>query len=144
MKIGEYEQMMSYLTRPAAETRENFEDGSGPLAGLDRKTREPGKGIKKIKIESVEENIKKITYLNKETGKTIDIYKALISDAPKKIDGKQIAGVGGDYKTLLSKRLGYNSDLFLITKIDTLYFNKNTSPPPAPKYSNNNGNIFII
>ena len=102
MKIGEYEQMMSYLTRPAAETRENFEDGSGPLAGLDRKTREPGKGIKKIKIESVEENIKKITYLNKETGETIDIYKALISDAPKKIDGKQIAGVGGDYKTLLS------------------------------------------
>ena len=102
MKIGEYEQMMSYLTRPAAETRENFEDGSGPLSGLDRKTREPGKGIKKIKIESVEENIKKITYLNKETGETIDIYKALISDAPKKIDGKQIAGVGGDYKTLLS------------------------------------------
>jgi len=49
-----------------------------------------------------------------------------------------------DYKTLLSKRLGYNSDLFLITKIDTLYFNKNTSPPPAPKYSNNNENIFII
>lgn len=103
MKIGEYEQMMSYLTRPAAETRENFDDGSGPLAGLDRKTREPGKGIKKIKIESVEENIKKITYLNKETGETIDIYKALISDAPKKIDGKQIAGVGGDYKTLLSE-----------------------------------------
>jgi len=24
MKIGEYEQMMSYLTRPAAETRESF------------------------------------------------------------------------------------------------------------------------
>ena len=102
MKIGEYEQMMSYLTRPAAETRESFENGSGPLAGLDRKTREPGKGIKKINIESVEENIKKITYLNNETGETIDIYKALISDAPKKIDGKQIAGVGGDYKTLLS------------------------------------------
>jgi len=103
MKIGEYEQMMSYLTRPAAETRENFDNGSGPLAGLDRMSREPGKGIKKIKIESVEENIKKITYLNKETGETIDIYKALISDAPKKIDGKQIAGVGGDYKTLLSE-----------------------------------------
>ena len=102
MKIGEYEQMMSYLTRPAVETREGFENGSGPLAGLDRKTREPGKGIKKINIESVEENIKKITYLNNETGETIDIYKALISDAPKKIDGKQIAGVGGDYKTLLS------------------------------------------
>ena len=48
MKIGEYEQMMSYLTRPAAETRENFDNGSGPLAGLDRMSREPGKGIKKI------------------------------------------------------------------------------------------------
>ena len=28
MKIGEYEQMMSYLTRPAAETRENFAEGT--------------------------------------------------------------------------------------------------------------------
>ena len=29
-----------------------------------------------------------------------------------------------EYKTLLSRRLGYTSDMFLITKIDTLYFNK--------------------
>ncbi len=86
--------------------RDNFQDGSGPLAGLDRMTRAPGKGIKKTNIESIEENIKKITYLNKETGETIDVYKTLITDAPKKIEGKQIAGKGGDYKTLLSEEFG--------------------------------------
>jgi len=48
-----------------------------------------------------------------------------------------------EYKTLLSKRLGYTSHMFLITKIDSLCFNKDTLPPPAPKYSNNkNFNIF--
>jgi len=86
--------------------RDNFQDGSGPLAGLDRMTRGPNRGVKKIKIETIEENIKKITYLNKETGETIDVYKTLISDAPKKIKGKQVAGIGGDYKTLLSEEFG--------------------------------------
>jgi len=28
MKIGEYEQMMSYLTRPAKETRKDFANGT--------------------------------------------------------------------------------------------------------------------
>ena len=81
--------------------RKNFSEN--PLKNFDRMTRAPGEGIKKIKIEQVEENIKKITYLDKATGKKITIYKTLITDAPKKIDGKQIAGKGGDYKTLLSK-----------------------------------------
>ena len=90
----------------AVSDRDNFQDGSGPLAGLDRMTRGPNRGVKKIKIETIEENIKKITYLNKETGETIDVYKTLISDAPKKIEGKQVAGIGGDYKTLLSEEFG--------------------------------------
>jgi len=42
MKIGEYEQMMSYLTRPATkkETREDFAIGGGAVEGKDLGTRE--------------------------------------------------------------------------------------------------------
>ena len=53
MKIGEYEQMMSYLTRPAAETRENFQNGT-PSKSAFRKPFSPEIEEKIIKLHQVD------------------------------------------------------------------------------------------
>ena len=54
MKIGEYEQMMSYLTRPESTTpiqpREDFAIGGGVIQGENLGTREGFAGPKLIKI----------------------------------------------------------------------------------------------
>jgi hypothetical protein len=47
MKIGEYEQMMSYLTRPARETRKDFAIGGGQFEGTDLGTREGFNNVSK-------------------------------------------------------------------------------------------------
>ena len=47
MKIGEYEQMMSYLTRPAAETRESFAKGTN-LTNLEKKQNLYNKALKEL------------------------------------------------------------------------------------------------
>ena len=47
MKIGEYEQMMSYLTRPAAETRESFAKGTN-LTNLEKKQNLYNKALREL------------------------------------------------------------------------------------------------
>ena len=79
-----------------------------PLKGYDRKTRRTDFGVTKVgkdgkyDSETVDRKITKNIYTDKATGKKIIVYKVKIISSPSSIGGKQIAGISGDYKTLLS------------------------------------------
>jgi len=78
MKIGEYEQMMSYLTRPATkkEIREDFAIGGGAIEGEDLGTRE---GFASPEAVEYLKNLKPGTAVNTyEIGKKFEIAPATV------------------------------------------------------------------
>ena len=78
MKIGEYEQMMSYLTRPDTkkETREDFAIGGGVIEGEDLGTRE---GFASPQAKAYLETLKPGTTVNTyEIGKKFNIAPATV------------------------------------------------------------------
>ena len=76
-----------------------------PLDGYDRATRKLDQGVTKINGpgERVSSKIMKHIYLDKATGKEIEVFKVKITDQPSNKGGNMKAGTGGDYKTLLSE-----------------------------------------
>ena len=74
-----------------------------PLDGYDRSTRKLDKGVTKINSERVSSKIMKHIYLDKATGREIEVFKVRITDQPSNKGGNMKAGKGGDYKTLLSE-----------------------------------------
>jgi len=87
----------------------NTDDGSrpgykgDPLEGYNRATRKLDQGVTKINGpgERVSSKIMKHIYLDKATGKEIEVFKVKITDQPSNKGGNMKAGKGGDYKTLL-------------------------------------------
>ena len=121
----------------AQEPRMGLDDGGrigfkeNPLKNFDRKTRSPHKGITKVsKPISVSGNVKKITYLDKATGKKITVYKAVVQDSPKKINKKVKAGIEGNYKT---QNIGEFSTLEEAENAVTTYRKDNPKKIPPPK-----------
>ena len=76
MKIGEYEQMMSYLTRPAAETRENFSNGTNKFLVKVGKPVKDGNVIEQKFKEVIGSRNRPETY--KKTGVNKTLYKPQI------------------------------------------------------------------
>jgi len=76
MKIGEYEQMMSYLTRPAAETRENFANGTNKFLVKVGKPVKDGNVIEQKFEEVIGSRNRPETY--KKTGVNKTLYKPQI------------------------------------------------------------------
>ncbi len=76
MKIGEYEQMMSYLTRPAAETRESFAKGTNKFLVKVGKPVKDGNVIEQKFEEVIGSRNRPETY--KKTGVNKTLYKPQI------------------------------------------------------------------
>ena len=76
---------------------------TSPLDGYDRATRKLDQGVTKISSERVSSKIMKHIYLDKATGKEIEVFKVKITDQPSNKGGTMKSGTGGDYKTLLSE-----------------------------------------
>ena len=78
---------------------------TSPLDGYDRATRKIDQGVTKINGpgERVSSKIMKHIYLDKATGKEIEVFKVKITDQPSNKGGTMKSGTGGDYKTLLSE-----------------------------------------
>ena len=122
-----------------AQEPRNMADGGrigfskNPLKNFDRKTRSPHEGITKVGTPvkaGLGENVKKIVYLDKATGKKITVYKAVVIDSPKRIDKKIKAGIAGTYK---SQNLGEFSTLEEAENAVTTYRKDNPKKIPPPK-----------
>ena len=122
--------------RPAYEPRTMAQGGrigfkEDPLKNFDRYTRSPHKGVTKVsKPIPVSGNVKKITYLDKATGKKITVYKAVVQDSPKKINKKVKAGIEGNYKT---QNIGEFSTLEEAENAVTTYRKDHPKKIPPPK-----------
>jgi len=85
----------------------NTDDGSrpgykgNPLDGYDRATRKLDQGVTKIDSKRASSKIMKHIYLDKATGKEIEVFKVKITDQPSNKGGTMKSGTGGNYKTLL-------------------------------------------
>jgi len=96
MKIGEYEQMMSYLTRPdtKTETRENFKYGTVPGEGNSRIEYDPEIDTYRKRVQETVDGKKTNKYIFSESGQSLGDFKKI----------KPVRSTGADDATVKARQ----------------------------------------